>query len=372
MKFITGARPVFGTVRGATLSSLYLVACAATTNVPPTSKMAEAGDARSPTTGNVRPWIDTHAHPSGMHSECSTQECANAVVKTMDQFGLRKAVLIHPPSKVAPLSGCELRVQDAVALRPDRFFLGVGGCELNSAIQATSPSGSADGSIRAAFHNAAERLISTAGAVSFGEIAALHLSYEPSHSFEEVPPAADLIKELASVAASHKVPLDLHMDVVQTTKATPVFYTNRSDQNAAQIQENVSGLEALLSSNRAANIVLAHVGRDTTGDMTPNLIDRLLATHENLFIQLAPAHAPLQSANAILDSDLMLRPEWEELVRKYASRVVIGSDTFFSGTSADEKHLRIIQSVLKALPEDTAYRIGCENPVRIYRLPSGC
>ncbi len=361
-----------------TLASLAVVACGTAVSPGVQSGVpASAIDASSPdgvaTESNVRPWIDTHTHPSGIHSECSTQECVNAVVKTMDAFGLRKAILIHPPSPSGvQTSECESLTKDAVALRPDRFLLGVGGCELNAKVQATSPSGVADAAMRAAFREAAERLISTPGAIAFGEMAALHLSYEPSHAFEEISASADLFGELAAVAASHKAPIDLHMDVVSATKTTPTFYTSRSALNPAQIKENVSGLEQLLSSNPNTAIVWAHVGRDTTGDLTLDLIDRLLKAHENLFIQLAPNFGPLGSANAILDANSVVRPEWVSLISKYSSRVLIGSDTFFSGTTADEKQLRVIQQLLKDLPEDVAYRVGCENAVRIYRLPSGC
>ena len=334
---------------------------------------AQAGeaDAAVDASASVRPWIDTHAHSVGIHSACNTQACVDAVVATMDTFGVKRTILLHPPSPSnTSVANCEKSVRDVVALRPDRFFLGAGGCELNSKIQATVGTAVTQ-EIRDSFGSRAQAL--APGAVAFGEMAALHVSYEAAHAFEEITPNAKLFQDLADIAATQKIAVDLHMDAVKQTMTTPSYFTSKSPNNPAQLQGNTDAFSQLLAHNRGARFVWAHVGRDTTGDMTPTLVDAMLAANTNLFIQIHPTFAPLKSTNAIVaDETFAIRADWLDLLKKYPDRAVLGTDVFFTGTETDAKPLKAVQLFLQGLPVDLATKIGCVNPVTIYGLPGGC
>ncbi len=342
----------------------------ATSTQPSDASIASASDV--PDSGALRPWIDTHAHPVGLHTECTTKACADAVVDMLDRFAVRRTILIHPPAAGSTPKSGESNVRNTVALRPDRFFLGVGGCDLNSSIQATAGTSQVTNEVRDAFAAKTNDLLAGDGAVVVGETTALHLSYEPAHPFEEIAPNAQLFKDLADLVVTKDVAIDFHMDAVKQTMNTPSFYTQRSPNNPASIQGNIEAFSDLLAHNRKTRFVWAHVGRDTTGDMTPALVDSLLVANENLFIQVHAVFGPLQSSNAIVDESFAIRPEWLELLKKYPDRAVVGTDSFFTGTESDAKGLDGMQRFLQGLPADLANRIGCENPVRIYKLPSGC
>jgi hypothetical protein len=291
----------------------------------------------------------------------------------MDAAGVRKVILMPPPAPAgAGNANAEPSIVAAAQFRPDRFFYGVGGNTLNSLIDKMPDSGVATQAQKAEFQNTFGKLTASyPGAVVLGEFATLHLSYEPVHAFEESPTNSDLMKLLADLAATSDHPIDLHIDVVPQTMNTPPFFRQASSRNPVQIQANIPALENLLAYNRKARIVLAHVGRDTTGQMSPGLIDRLLATHPNLYAQVHPTSEPLQSSTAILDTAGNIRAEWVALMQKYPDRFVIGSDSFFSG-NVRERSLGQVQRFLQKLSNDLAYRIGCVNPVKIYKLPSGC
>ncbi len=292
----------------------------------------------------------------------------------MDKYGARRAILLHPPSPAnnTSLNG-ESLVRSAVQLRSDRFFLGVGGCDLNPQIQQTDGVANVTSDARNAFATSANQLLTGSGAVVLGETAALHVSYELAHPFEQVSPTSTLFADLADLAATADVPVDLHVDAVKQTMSTPSFYTQKSPNNPAQLKGNIDAFSQLLAHNRKARFVWAHVGRDTTGDMSAQLVGPMLAANENLFIQIHAVFQPLQSSSAIVDGDGNIRPEWLALLTQYPDRAVIGSDSFFTGAEDnDAKSLQQMQKFLQKLPADLAQRIGCDNPVRVYRLPGGC
>lgn len=319
------------------------------------------------------PWIDTHAHPLGISTSCTTQTCLDAVVVTMDTYGVRWTILLSPPAGAGGVSAeNEAAVRTAVSTHTDRFFYAAGGAVLNPLIQRQPDSGDAPAALTQDFDTTAQGLIDAGNLVAFGETAALHLSYSASHPFEETPANGALFLRLAGVAATNNIPIDIHMDAVRTTMATPSYFTSASPNNPAEIQGNVDAFEALLNSNPNARIVWAHVGRDTTRDMSAELVGPLLAAHPNLYIQIHPVLAPLHSPTTIVDATGTIRPEWLSLLQAYPDRAVMGSDTFYAGTSDDGAALALVQAFLKQLSSDLADRIGCSNPVAIYRLSSGC
>lgn len=319
----------------------------------------------------LRPWIDTHAHPFGYDTSCTTAACVDSAIATMDAYGVAKSIFLPPPS-IAVGNQQDAEVAAVVDQRPDRLFLGVGGGGLNPLIQQTPDDGAVSGALRLQFLGALQTTAGTQGAVVWGEIASLHLSYAAAHPFEETPADTPLFLLLAEEAAASGVAIDLHMDAVSSATATPQFFLDASPNNPAELPENIAALETLLAHRSDARIVWAHVGRDTTGQMTAALVRQLVEAHPNLSLQLHPVFGPLHSSNAIVDESGAIRAEWLALIQDYADRCVLGSDNFYSGTAEDETELALVKSFLDQLPEDLAQQIGCENPVTIYRLPSGC
>ncbi len=323
-------------------------------------------------TTELRSWIDTHAHPTGINGDCFTESCLSAVLAVMDAHGARKAILMHPPSPAGGGSDeAETAVRTAAATYPDRFFYGAGGSRLNAMIQQAPDSESIPPPLQQDFDDAAQGLIDTGQVVVFGETAALHLSYEEGHAYEETPPNAPIFLHLADLAASYGVPVDIHMDTVEETMTTPTFFTEASPLNPSELPANIPPFEELLDHNTEAQIVWVHVGRDTTGDMTAELVGQLLAAHSNLTIQIHPTSVPLSSPTAILDETGTIRTEWLGLLQTYPDRAVVGSDVFFSDTG-DLPAISGVENFLQQLPEDLATQIGCTNPVAIYNLSAGC
>jgi hypothetical protein len=257
-------------------------------------------------------------------------------------------------------------------MRPDRLFFGAGGTELNCLIQKTPDTGIVTEEQRRAFMAKVESLLAPGGVAAFGEIAALHLSWAANHPFEETRANTPLFQLLADEAAKRGLAIDLHMDAVSEDEDTPSFFAQASPNNPARLSANVPALEALLAYNRNARIVWAHVGRDTTGQMTPDLVRRLVEAHSNLYCQIAPEYRPLKSPTAIVDGSGTIRPAWLQVIEAHPDRFVLGTDTFYKGTAEDQKVLRMVQHFLGQLPADLALRIGCTNPVAVYGLPSGC
>jgi hypothetical protein len=317
-----------------------------------------------------RPWIDTHAHPVGFDTTCTTATCINAAISTMDTYGVKKSILFSAPAVRGDVAS-EDTYAAVVALRPDRLFLGAGGSALNPLIQQTPDDGQVSTALRQQLSSTVPALMALRSVVVLGEIASLHLSYNPAHPYEETQANTPLFLLLADQAATYAVPIDLHMDAVSTAMSTPQFFRNASTNNPAQLPANVAAMEALLAYRRDARVIWAHVGRDTTGQMTPQLVGRLVDAHSNLYLQLAMA-GPLHTATDIVDSAGSIRSDWLSLLQEHADRFVIGSDTFYAGTSTDGKELAKVKDFLARLPSSLAYQIGCENPVKIYRLSSGC
>jgi len=337
------------------------------------SSDSSTDSADEPTTTTLRPWIDTHAHPRGYETDCTSESCIAAALAVMAEYGVEKTIFMHPPAPAAganPESETEIRA--VVAQDPERLFYGAGGNTLNSLIQRTLDDGTAPQQLQDDFAAALAEIQAAGDFVSFGETAVLHVSYSPLHAFEETRADTPLFYALADYAAAANVPIDLHMDVVSAEMTTPAFYTNLSVNNPSTLSENVSGLENLLAYNREARIVLAHVGRDTTGQLTAALIDQLLADHGNLYIQIHPVFGPLHTVNSMVDANGTIRSQWLTVLEKYPTRAVVGSDNFFAGGSDDGTGLGYVQDFLQQLPADLATAIGCTNPVTIYNLPSGC
>ena len=319
----------------------------------------------------IIPWIDTHAHPTGYETDCVSETCISSAVATMAEYGVMKTIFMHPPAASANEES-EASIATAVSYDEDHLFYGAGGSVLNARIQRTDDDGSVSTPLQNTFTNKVQELIDAGGIVCFGETTALHLSYAESHAFEETAPNTPLFYILADMAADNGIPIDIHMDAVAETMDTPSHFTDLSSNNPDQIQANIANFEILLAYNRDAKIVWAHVGRDTTGDMTASRVNSLMASHPNLYLQIHPVRGPVQSEKSIIDGSGTIRSEWMTVLETYEDRIVLGSDNFYEGTDGDGNELNLVQNFLQQLSSDLATKIGCENPVTIYNLSSGC
>jgi|GEM_PF-2096218 len=300
------------------------------------------------------------------------REAAANLIKTMDRYGVERALLTPPPRTKENIQSDELDILFAVAdTYPNRFFVVGGGDELNSIIQEYSPSQVTD-TIKNNFREKAERLAEK-GVKAFGEMAALHLSFSDKHVFEESPADHPLFLVLADVAAEHEIPINLHMQAVAEKMKMPGGFNLN---NPATLQENISGLERLLEHNPRTKIVWLHGGWDQTGDKSVERIRRLLKKHPNLFISLriekrgrAMDGTPL--SNRVVDKNFQIKEEWLDLFTEFSDRFMIGSDEFFAPATSSRRAPQSFEetwSIIDQLPDSLAQNIGRNNAVKIYNL----
>ena len=328
------------------------------------------------------PWIDAHMNlvPGFIgRSRTDFASAAQTAIRDMDEAGIAMAIVMPPPQIDGQDAYDHAAFAAALAGHRGRFAFMGGGGSLNVLLHRhADPSGVTE-AVKRDFAAEADRIID-AGAVGFGEIAALHMSAVPGHPFESVPADHPLLLVLADVAARRDVPIDLHMDAVAGDIATPQRFA--VPPNPPRLADTIGGLERLLRHNPKARIVWAHGGSDPIGGQSPATIGRLMDAHPNLFMSLriVGAGATTMQHKALLDRDL--EPGWRALLARHPDRFVIGSDSFMlastmrgSGpaTQFAERNmpkLRATAFFLSLLPPEVAKKVSSENAIRIYRLPA--
>jgi hypothetical protein len=283
-------------------------------------------------------WIDVHLHAIGGVKR-QFGEAVGRAVADMDGRGIRKAVVFPPPFPRA--GGAAFDYTDylpALKSYPGRFGFLAGGGTLNPMIQEHGTPDRVTPAIRQNFLDLATRMLD-AGAVGFGEIAVLHFSLVPSHSFEEVPVDHPLLYALVEAAGTRQAVIDLHMDPV-LVDATRTPQNLKVPPNPPTLKANISGFEKLLAHERKARIVWAHGGSDFTGNMTPALIGRLMDAHPNLYMSLRPVPAGASAANPfnlryynLMVSPKGIDPAWLALLKRHPDRFVMGADAFILSSS---------------------------------------
>ena len=330
-------------------------------------------------------WIDVHLHTVG-GAKRQFDEAAERAVAEMDARGIRKAVVFPPPFPRA--GGPAFDYTDylpALKSYPGRFGFLAGGGTLNPIIQEHGAPASVTATIRQDFVDLATRMLD-AGAVGFGEVAVLHFSLVPSHSFEEVPVDHPLLYALVEVASTRQAVIDLHMDPV-LVDATRTPQNLKVPPNPPTLKANIPGFEKLLAHERRARIVWAHGGSDFTGNMTPALIGRLMDTHPNLYMSLRPVPAGASAANPfnlrfynLMVSPKGIDPAWLALLKRHPDRFVMGADAFILSSSVaaegplatlgkgNDGRFTAANRLMSLLPADLAQKIGIDNAVRLYKL----
>lgn len=322
-------------------------------------------------------WIDTHVHTTGggKHSPADYRNTVSQARAAIGDRGFVKAILMPTPQLRATRHGfftLEGFISEAKKY-PDRFaFLGGGGT-LNPMINHEARNGIVSDSLRRRFERRAEQILAM-GAVGFGEMTALHFSLTDNHPFESVPADHPLFLLLADIAARHDVPIDLHIEPVVRDIATPDYLRGRD--NPKMLKRNIDGFERLLAHNRKAKIVWAHAGSALLPHRTLQLTNELMERHPNLYLQIGVRPGKVKALRILARNGV--KRQWMPLLRKYADRVVLGGDQFFSppgnkGPAAKfskgaERIRQNFQMLLSSLPPDLARKIGYENAVRIYKL----
>ena len=325
--------------------------------------------------------IDTHLHtslsPSDRTNEAMGQAIANELLAKMDRYDIGQAIVMPPPQ------GPDQRavytytaLSSIVATNRDRLLLGGGGGDLSMMIFSTDPEDVTD-TLKNEFRSIAEAIVST-GAVSFGEMAVLHLCLDPNHVYLVTQADHPLYLLLTDVSAETGVPIDVHMEVLTKNASTPKRFLDVCDQNPEMLLENFSGFERLLDHNLQAKIVLQHVGSDNLGNWDPTLLRTTLAKHPNLFVSLRVpdlyfTNSSRPSTLTLIDSDGTINSEWLALLEDFQDRFMVGSDTFTSLPGAQTpmdfpSGFSGLQKFIELLPDDLAKKIGHDNATVIYPI----
>lgn len=295
---------------------------------------------------------------------------AEHLLLMMNEWGIEKAMVMPPPQVGGQRGAYTYRdLLEVLAAHKGRLFLGAGGGILNPLIQNTPADGVTD-ELRQIFAREARDMVQS-GARVFGEMTAMHLCMNPKHFYEAAPADHPLFLLLADLAAQYDVPIDLHIEALAENLPAPPWLLSACDQNPAVIPATLPALERLLSHNRGARIVWQHIGWDNTGEMTPELLRRLLTAHPNLYLAIK---AVLDNRpNRIHNDDFEIVPEWLALFEEFTDRVVVGADEFarspkVRGGYKKPPFFAVTWRAVGSLPPELREKIGRDNAVRIYRL----
>lgn len=259
----------------------------------------------------------------------------------------------------------------AVRRYPDRFVLMGGGGELNVMIQSAKKSGRVSEQLKKKFEKTALKLIED-GVIGFGELAAEHFSFSPTHPYESVSPDHELFLLLADIAGRHRMPVDIHMEAVSRDIPFPKSrFLNRSPHNPDTLKENMTAFERLISHNPDAKIIWAHAGWCNTGHRTVNLCRKLLSRHKNLYMSFKISPEGSKQIRPLGNGGTVVKPEWLALIREFPDRFVPGTDQFYgppAGKQIGPQKTEAMIRFINLLPQDLALKICRENPRAIFGI----
>lgn len=303
----------------------------------------------------ISPYVEAHTH----FDEHDPEGSVRAALQALPRQNAVKIYLLIPPDAVNPSGGLDAAGILAAAKKyPGKLGVLGGGETLNSMIQQSVRSGDAGAAVQKKFREQAEALLRM-GVVGFGEMAAEH--FAGGTPYQYAPADHPLFLLLADIAAQNDVPIDLHMEAVP--RAMPLPAELKSPPNAAELHENISAFERLLTHNARAKIIWAHLGSDGTGYRTPDLCRRLLERHANLYMEIKlDPNAP--GKNFLLVGD-KIKPEWLKLFKDFPDRFIIGSDQHYPEPSGPQRWEEVV-ILFNQLPADLRQKIGTDNIAHIY------
>jgi predicted TIM-barrel fold metal-dependent hydrolase len=308
----------------------------------------------------LSPYIDVHTHLDETDVDGSMQ----SAIRAMPEENLARIVFMPSPFTLADANRFDVeRLLSGAKKYPGKVYVLGGGGTLNPMIIEAARTGDAGSEVQKKFKERAEAIVA-AGAVGFGEMAAEH--FPSATPYEYAPPDHPLLLLLADIAAQHDVPISIHMEAVPQDMDLPAPL--KSPPNPPRLHANVAAFERLLSHNPRAKIVWAHLGWDTTGYRTPELMRRLLEAHPNLFmeVKLDPVDTGKTSPLTNGASGTM-KPEWLKLFTDFQDRFVIGSDQHYPQSSGPQRWQAAV-ALFNQLPAPVRQKIGMENATRIYHL----
>jgi predicted TIM-barrel fold metal-dependent hydrolase len=312
--------------------------------------------------------IDTHVHVDGRlerRGDADWEGAARRAIERMDEAGVRLSLALPMPQPVNfPMPfDCD---EYAAALRrfPGRFGIVCGGGTINPEIYASSPSLQRLESLVARYAGL--------GAVAIGELTAQHFSFNPRHPYLGMAPDHPAFLRLADLAAAHRLPLVIHMELARGAFDMPDGLRRLSSANPAQVADNLAAFERLLAHNRAATIVWSHFGWDNTGQRDGRIMRDLFARYPNLYADLK-IQPGSPAARGALDQQGVPRPDFVAALEADAGRYMIGSDAFYSIRPLPmarevDRLAGATQVLLRRLSPDAARRIGTDNAIAVYRL----
>lgn len=184
-----------------------------------------------------------------------------------------------------------------------------------------------------------------------GEILARHDDLTALTQGEVARADHPALMRVYELAAEYRLPVLLHSNITSKREKTPLY--------AAE-------LEAALTAHPRTRFIWAHAGSSESlhryQGRLPFLhgeVERLLATHDNLWIDLSWA---------VLDDYLLPggKPdaEWLALVRRHPDRFLVGSDALGNFGKLPET-MAAFAPFLDALPEDVANKVARGNAERL-------
>jgi len=324
-------------------------------------------------TAQTRVIIDTHAHLDNPGRSRDFRPSIDAAIKRMDEVGVTRSILMPPPQAPNRPSWELEDLRYARETYPGRFVLLGGGGSLNLMIHSTPPEAVTE-EIRAKFRATAEKLLAD-GAAGFGEIAALHLSKArmgDKHPYENVQPDHPLLLLLSDIAATHGVPIDLHLDFVPEDMPGSDRASFNKATMPAVLKANLPALERLLDHNPKAKIIWAHAGTDSLFTRTVPAQGQLLERHPNLYMSLRLGSGGRPPV-FVIDEQQKIKPVWLRQLQRFPDRFVLGSD-FFHHTAGgrqrgpNEDEYENYGRLLEQLPPALAEAIGHGNAERLFGL----
>ena len=211
-----------------------------------------------PTHSGPRRFVDTHMHlhplgldtamggggrsrtgsDGGMDEAANLAKAADNLVTRMDRQGLAQAlVVVVVPSSKGTKENAYRTLRDAVRRQPDRLRLMGGGAILGTMLLDTAP-GAVTDDLKQRFHQAADKILNE-GAAGFGEMISYHLCMTQRHSFKKAIPNHPLYLLLADIAAERDVPIDIHIEAVETAAPMPARLRRACDKNPAELEPTI-------------------------------------------------------------------------------------------------------------------------------------
>lgn len=306
-------------ILGVIFLGIILSVCASSSTLNSKAKPVLAAEEHVSAGGMA--YIDTHNHlvgrlgPRTRFTDLDYDGAARIALATMDKLGIKKMFIMPPPfSRDHPHKYDVDDFIGTVKKYSDRFaFLGGGGT-LNVMIQQAVHDGNTSKEVRNRFEKKALEILSK-GALGFGEMTAEHLSLGPNHPYESAPPDHPLFLLLADIAARHDVPIDIHMEAIPEEMPLPKWL--RSPPNPGILRPNITAFERLLTHNRKAKIIWAHVGWDNTGSRTAALTAEMLKKHPNLYMSFKISPRDSLPESRPIERGRGLKEEWLKVIRNF-------------------------------------------------------